>query len=84
MTIERLRKAARAEPFRPFVVSLADGRRFRVRHPECILITPKASPTFVVAEKGEDYSIIDLLLVTSLDYTNGQTTSHRRRRRRES
>lgn len=67
MTIERLRTAARAQPFKPFVVCLADGRKFRVSHPECILIPPEASRTFVVAETGEDYRIIDLLMVTSLD-----------------
>jgi len=36
MTVEQLRKAAKAEPFKPFTVSLTDGRRFRVKHPEFI------------------------------------------------
>jgi hypothetical protein len=53
-------------------MSLTDGRRFRIRSPEFILITPEASRTVVVAESGEDYSIIDLLLVTSLDFGNGK------------
>lgn len=35
------------------------------------MIPPEASRTFVVAESGEDYSIIDLLLVTSIDFGNG-------------
>lgn len=73
MTIEQLRIAVRHEPFKPFVICLADGRQFRVPHPECIMIPPKASRTFVVASRGEDYRIIDLLLVTSIDYTNGKT-----------
>lgn len=30
MTIEQLRKAYRAEPFKPFTISLTDGRRFYV------------------------------------------------------
>jgi hypothetical protein len=72
MTIDRVRQVARATPFKPFTMSLTDGRRFRVRSPEFIMITPEASRTVVVAESGEDYSIIDLLLVTSLDFGNGK------------
>ena len=71
MTIDQIRKAARAEPFKPSTLSLTDGRRFRVRHPELILIPPDAARTFVVAGDGEDYSIIDMLLVTSIDFGNG-------------
>ena len=78
MTIDQLRKAAKAEPFRRFTVSLADGRRFVVPHPEFIWIPPKASRTFVVAEAGEDYSIIDLLLVTSIDFGNGAGVRRKR------
>ena len=73
MTIDQIRKATRAQPFRPFTVCLADGRQMRVRHPECIMIPPEASRTFIVAQEGEDYTIIDLLLVTSLDFKNGKT-----------
>jgi len=68
MTIDQLRKAASARPFIPFTVSLGDGRRFLVGHPENIVIATEASRTFIVAESGEDYSIIDRLLVTSIDF----------------
>ena len=60
MTIDQLRSAAKAEPFKPFTVSLADGRRFFVPHPEFVWIPPEASRTFHVAGKGEDESVIDL------------------------
>ena len=68
MTIDRQRQVARATSFKPFTLSLTDGRRLRVRSPEFIMITPEASRTVVVAESGEDYSIVDLLLVTSIDF----------------
>ena len=74
MTIDRLRKAVRAEPFKPFTISLTDGRRFFVKHPELILVPPEASRTFVIAEAGEDYSITDLLLVTSIDFAGRKTS----------
>ena len=69
MTIDQLRKAVRAEPFKRFTICLTDGRQFQVAHPECVAIPPNASRTFVVAGPGEDYRIIDLLPVTSIDYT---------------
>jgi hypothetical protein len=54
MTIEQLRKAVKSERFQPFTISLADGRRLRVPHPEFIWIPPEASRTFHAAGKGED------------------------------
>jgi hypothetical protein len=73
MTLDQLRTAIRAQPFRPFTICLADGRSFNVRHPDFVLITPEASRTFVVAESGEDYRIVDLLLVSSLDFVDGKS-----------
>lgn len=77
MTVERLREVTRAQPFRPFDLSLTDGRSIRVRSPENIFIPPQAQRTFIVAESGEEYRIIDLLHVSSIDFVNG-----RRRMRR--
>ncbi len=78
MTIDQLRRVARAEPFSPFTIYLADGRRFHVPHPEFITIPPTATRTFVVAGPDEDYGIVDLLLVVSLDFENGRVRRQRR------
>ena len=40
-------------------------------HPECVMIGREAGRTFGVAGEGEDYNIVDLLLVTSIDYGDG-------------
>ncbi|MEE9295991.1 MAG: hypothetical protein V3W34_13645 [Phycisphaerae bacterium] len=80
MTADQLRRAIRAAPFKPFRICLADGCEIRVRHPEFVMVTPEASRTFVVAESGEDYRIIDLLLVTSLDFVDGKPRRTRRKR----
>jgi len=79
MTMDAIRKALKAEPFEPFTVSLTDGRRFSVKHPEFIWIPPEASRTFHIAGKGEDYSVISLLLVTSIDFGNGADERGKRR-----
>ncbi len=68
MTIEQLRRVTRAQPFKPFTISLTDGRRFYVAHPECLALPPRTSRTFIVAQSDEEYIIIDLLLVTLLDF----------------
>ena len=70
MTIEQLREAYRARPFQPFSICLADGREIPVEHPEFLMVTPRATRTFVVATSGDTYKVIDLLLVTSLDFEN--------------
>jgi len=82
MTFEQLRNAVRQQPFRPFTVSLADGRRLRVKSPEYLWIPPKAQRTFHIAgDAPEDEYIVDLLLVTSIDFAkqNGKPRPRRKR-----
>lgn len=79
MTIDRLRDAYNAQPFRPFTIHLADGRRVPVVHREFIMSVPSGR-TIIVVQPDDTVNIIDLLLVTDLELkpsTNGQ----RRRRR---
>lgn len=82
MTIERLRQAHKAEPFRPFTLSLADGRRGRVPSRENLWIPPRADRTFAVGSGEDDMSIHDSLLVISIDYgrARGDANDHARRR----
>ena len=80
MTIERLREAYEAQPFRPFALHLADGREIPVLHREFILALPSGR-TVVVCQPDDTLNIIDLLLVTDLEFkavTNG--TGKRRKR----
>ncbi len=81
MTIEQLRKAYRTQPFKPFTISLTDGRRFHVGHQEYLSIAPQAQRTFAVAAEGEEYSVVDLLLVTSLDYKNSRPNGRPKRKK---
>ena len=68
MTIEQLREAQQARPFKPFTICLADGRQIPVPHPEFLWSPPGASRTFVVATSNETCKVVDLPLVTSLDF----------------
>lgn len=81
MTIEQLRTAHQARPFRPFTVHLADGRTFPIEHPEFLATSPTGR-TFIVMLPDDSHEIIDLLLVTSLKVAarNGDHTGGRRRK----
>ena len=73
MTIEKLRELHRAQPFRPFIIHLADGRSVMVRHPELLAASPTGR-TVVVIEPDDSMHMIDLLLVTDLEVkANGRT-----------
>jgi hypothetical protein len=39
MTVEQLREAHQARPFKPFSLQTVDGREVEVRHPECLLFS---------------------------------------------
>ena len=81
VTLDALRDAHQATPFQPFTIHLADGRRFRVPHPEYLSYSPRGGRTIIVhGSKPDSFSILDLLLVTELEIE----TEPRRRRRKSS
>ena len=65
MTLEELRAFSRAQPFRPFVVHLADGGQVVVRHPEFLVIEP-GGQTIKIYQPDESVNDIDLALVTDV------------------
>jgi hypothetical protein len=65
MTVEQLKKAYSAQPFKPFDVRLADGRSIEVPHPEFLAMSPTGRTVIIVRPDG-DYHVVDLLLVTDL------------------
>ena len=79
MTIEQIRKAYQAKPFRQFSIHLADGREIPVLSPEFILAIP-TSRTFVVYQENDAFNIIDLLLVTDLEFKSSTNGAGKRRR----
>lgn len=79
MTIEQLRAAYHAEPFRPFVLHLADGRQIPVHHHEFIMTVPSGR-TIVVAQPDDAVNIIDLLLVTDLEFKPKRNGGPKRKR----
>jgi hypothetical protein len=66
MTIEQVRRLYEAQPFRPFVMHMADGRNLPVAHREFLAISPSGR-TVVIFQPDESFNIVDLLLVTDLE-----------------
>jgi hypothetical protein len=79
MTIDKLRAAYETKPFRPFVIRLADRRAIPVEHRELIMTVPSGR-TIIVAQPDDSFNIIDLLLVTDLEFKPTANGSHRRRK----
>lgn len=78
MTIDQLRSTHQANPFRPFTIHLADGRSFHVPHRDFLSQSPSGR-TLIVYHQDESFSILDLLLVTELEISNGRRRPPRRR-----
>jgi hypothetical protein len=58
----------KAQPFEPFNVWLADGRSYRVVHPDLLARSPSGR-TITVYQPDETSAEIDLVLVTALEST---------------
>jgi hypothetical protein len=78
--VEQIKAASQAEPFRPFVLHLADGRQLPVAHREFVYFFPSGR-TVLVAQPDESFNIIDSLLVTDLEFKSPSPGNGKGRRR---
>jgi hypothetical protein len=79
MTIEEVRKFHNAQPFRPFVLHIADGREIAVHGREFMASAPNGR-TIVVYQMDNTADHIDLLLVTGIQVKPGTNGARRRKR----
>lgn len=63
-TNAQVRMMQTAQPFRPFLVKLADGRHFEVRHPENISCSTNCREMVIHDDQG--MHLIEQLLVVEL------------------
>ena len=68
MDIQGIREALHREPFEPFSIRLADGKSLPVSHPDFIAI---GSRRIVVVTEDDSWSVIEPLLIVSLDSDGG-------------
>ena len=67
MMSETVRAAVQARPFVPFGLRMPDGRLVHVPSPECAFLVPN-SRNIVVAQSAGTFNVIDMFLVTDLEY----------------
>ena len=58
------------QPFRAFTIRMADGRAFEVPHRDFVAMSPTGR-TVIVYQENENFSVLDLLLMTELHVANG-------------
>ena len=73
MTREQVAATLHREPFVPFTINMADGRSFAVPHPDFVALSPvgRTEIVFHTDDAEECYSVLDLLLMTELEVTDG-------------
>ena len=74
MNIHAIRDAKNAIPFRPFALTLVDGRRIEVRHQDFMSFSPNERSVFV-HHPDSSYSILEPLLIVSLEYAAPATSN---------
>jgi hypothetical protein len=75
-TNQQVRAMQTAQPFRPFLVKLADGRRFEVRHPENVACSQNGRE--MVLFDGDEMHMLEMLLVIELVPQSRPATARRK------
>jgi hypothetical protein len=70
MDLQGIRETLQHQPFEPFALRLADGRSLAVRNPEMVAVGRRR---VIVVQPDDSWSVLEPLMVVSLDYNGGQT-----------
>ena len=65
----RIRELLHATPFQPFMIRMADGREYRVMHPDFVLAADTEVPRITVEELDGSQHSLSALLTTSFEIT---------------
>lgn len=79
MNLDYLRELHHPPHFKPITLSVADGRKFNVPHPDFLSIDPAGQVVIVFGEKG-GFSVIDSELIAAVDVP--ARNGHRKTRKR--
>jgi hypothetical protein len=66
MTVEQIKAAQHAQPFRPFTIHMGDGRSFFVNHQDFMARSPSGR-TVIVYGDDDGFRVLDVLLMTELE-----------------
>lgn len=63
----RIRELLHAHPFVPFVIRMADGRDYRIEHPDFVLAAASDVPQITIEDPDGRQHFLSALLVTSVE-----------------
>ena len=63
----RIRQLLHASPFQPFVIRMADGREYRIDHPDFVLAAASEIPQITIEDLGGCQHYLSVLLITSIE-----------------
>jgi hypothetical protein len=72
---QRIRDLLRAVPFQPFVIRMADGREYRIEHPDFVLAAASDVPQITIEEHNGTVHFLSALLVTSVEVLGPLTSA---------
>jgi len=71
----RVRELLQASPFVPFIICMADGKEYRIDHPDFVLAASSDVPQITIEEPDGSMHFLSALLVTSLERAGGAAHS---------
>ena len=80
MDLKGIRESLQRQPFEPFSIRLADGRSLSVPHPEMVAVGKRR---IIVVGTNDSWSVIEPLLIVSLDYNGKRRPRTKQRKRRK-
>jgi len=63
----RIRELLNVSPFNPFVIRMADGKEYRIDHPDFVLAASSEVPQITIEEQDGSQHYLSALLVTSVE-----------------
>ena len=75
MSADELKKCIVANPFRPFILNIGDGRRIPVMGRDFILMAPEKGRTVIVYQRNDDFDILDTLSIRGISFESAANNS---------
>jgi hypothetical protein len=71
----RIRQLLHATPFLPFIIRMADGKEYRIEHPDFVLAAASDVPQIIIEEPDGHVHFLSVLLMTSIELVSGSAQS---------
>ena len=63
----RIRQLLHSSPFQPFIIRMADGREYRIDHPDFVLAAASEIPQITIEDQEGRQHYLSVLLITSIE-----------------